>query len=317
MMKAAMKGLHGLLSAVLDISRLDAGVVTSVPEYVDLGALVSRLAVEYEPKAASKGLEFRVAPQPLGALADPNLLERTLRNLIENALRYTGKGGVLVGIRRRNAFVRIDVIDTGVGIPADRQTEIFEEFHQLHNPGRDLEQGLGLGLAIVARLANLMGAQVEVDSKPGRGSRFSLLLPLASDAGQIAASQIPKDDPGGRILIIEDNEVVLLSLEASLQDWGYETLVASSGEKALELAESEGWRFNAIVTDHRLGAGLAGSETAKEIERRANRAFPTLVVTGDTAAQRIIEIEASGFSILHKPVDPENLRRKLAQILGA
>jgi PAS domain S-box-containing protein len=317
MMKAAMKGLHGLLSAVLDISRLDAGVVTPVPEYIDLVALVSRLAAEYAPKAASKGLEFRVAAQPLGVRTDPNLLERTLRNLIENALRYTGNGGVLVGVRRRQASARIDVIDTGVGIPQGRQAEIFEEFHQLHNPGRDLDQGLGLGLAIVARLAELMGAQVDVASRPGRGSRFSILLPLASDDGQTVAPPIPRDDPGGRVLIIEDNEVVLHSLEASLQDWGYETLVATSGENALELAESEGWRFNAIVTDQRLGAGLAGSEAAKEIERRANRAFPTLVVTGDTAAQRIIEIEASGFALLHKPVDPDDLRRKLAQILGA
>jgi PAS domain S-box-containing protein len=317
MMKAAMNGLHGLLSAVLDISRLDAGVVTPIMEYVDVGALVSRLSLEYAPKAANKGLEFHVAPQRLGTLADPNLLERTLRNLIENALRYTRKGGVLVGVRRRQTFVRIDVIDTGVGIPADKLTEIFDEFHQLHNPGRDLEQGLGLGLAIVARLADLIGAKVEVDSRFGRGSRFSLLLPRASEAGPTVGVPATSDDPGGRVLIIEDNAILLLGLESTLDNWGYETLVAASGEKALELGAREGWRFRAIVTDQRLGDGLTGSETAKEIERRAGRAFPTLVLTGDTAAERIIEIDASGFEILHKPASPDDLRRKLAQIMGA
>lgn len=317
MMKAAMHGLHGLLSAVLDISRLDAGVVTPIMGYVDLGALVGRLAVEYAPKAASKGLEFRVAPQRLGGHADPNLLERTLRNLIENALRYTSNGGVLLGIRRRGAFVRIDVIDTGMGIPADKQAEIFEEFHQLHNPGRDLEQGLGLGLAIVARLADLLGAQVEVASNVGRGSRFSLLLPLACEAGPTVGAPASNDDPGGCVLIIEDNAILLHGLEATLEQWGYEMLSAASGEQALDLAAKEGWRFRAIITDQRLGEGLTGSETAKEIARRAGRAFPTLVLTGDTAAVRILEIDASGFEILHKPANADDLRRKLAQIMGA
>ncbi len=317
MMKTAMNGLHGLLSAVLDISRLDAGVVTPIMGYVDLGALVGRLAVEYAPKAASKGLEFRVAPQRLGGHADTNLLERTLRNLIENALRYTANGGVLVGIRRRGAFVRIDVIDTGVGIPADKQAEIFEEFYQLHNPGRDLEQGLGLGLAIVARLGDLLGAQVEVASKVGRGSRFSLLLPLACETGPTVDAPASHDDPGGCVLIIEDNAILLHGLEATLEEWGYETLSAASGEKALDLAAKEGWRFRAIVTDQRLGEGLTGSETAQEIARRAGRPFPTLVLTGDTAAERILEIDASGFEILHKPANPDDLRRKLAQIMGA
>jgi len=165
MMKAAMSGLNRLLNAVLDISRLDAGVVVPITEFVDLGALVSRLATEYTPKAADKGLQFRAERRRLCANTDPNLLERALRNLIENALRCTTEGGVLVGTRRRGEFVRIDVVDTGVGIPADKQTEIFEEFHQLHNPGRDLGLGLGLGLAIVARLAELLGARVEVGFK--------------------------------------------------------------------------------------------------------------------------------------------------------
>ena len=159
MMRAAVNGLHGLLTSVLDISRLDAGVVMPEAECVDLCALVDRLATEYALKAAGRGLEFRPVTRKLQSRTDPVLLDRALRNLIENALRYTSEGGILLGLRRRGEFVRIDVIDTGIGIPANKRAEIFEEFHQLNNPGRNLEQGLGLGLAIVARLASLMGAK--------------------------------------------------------------------------------------------------------------------------------------------------------------
>jgi two-component system, sensor histidine kinase len=158
-MKAALDGLNGLLTATLDISRLDAGVVAPVMESVDLGARVRRLDAEYTPKASNKGLGFRAPPQGARVRTDPALLERALRNLIENAMRYTLKGGVLVGLRRRDGLVRIDVVDTGVGIPADKRAEVFEEFFQLHNTGRDLGEGLGLGLAIVDRLARPLGAR--------------------------------------------------------------------------------------------------------------------------------------------------------------
>jgi signal transduction histidine kinase len=315
MMKRSMEGLERLLNAILDVSRLDAGVVEPRIESVDLGALVCQLATEFTPLAADKGLELRTAPRPLCSRTDPVLLKRALRNLIENAVRYTPKGGVLIGLRRRGELVRIDVIDTGIGVPADKQMEIFEEFRQLHNRGRDLGQGLGLGLAIVARLADLLGTRVEVASKVGRGSRFSLLLPLdRNDCPAVMSPQAP-DDPGGRVLIVEDNSILRHGLESMLQQWGYATAAAACGEDALELAAKEGWRFDVIIADHRLGSGLTGVATAKEIERRAGRAFPTLVLTGDTARERIIEIDASGFAMLHKPVGADDLRRKVAQLM--
>jgi CheY-like chemotaxis protein len=298
-----------------DISRLDAGVVTPVMESVDLCALVRRLDVEYTPKAAHKGLGFRVAPLGLRVRTDPALLERALRNLIENAMRYTPKGAILVGLRRRGKFVRIDVLDTGVGIRADKQTEIFKEFFQLHNPGRDLGEGLGLGLAIVDRLARLLGAQVEVASKVGRGSRFSLSMPIDSEDCPVTTAPLKPRNASGRVLIIEDNAFVRRGLEATLRQWGYETFAAACGEDALGLAAKEGWRFEMIIADHRLGAGLNGVETVKEIERRAGRAFPTLVLTGDTAVERIAEIKASGFVMRHKPVAADNLQREMARLI--
>jgi len=315
MMKQALGGLNGLLTAILDISRLDAGVVEPTIEKVDLGALLARLHSEYIAKVEDKGLELRVIPRDLHALADTTLLERALRNLIENALRYTPSGGLLIGLRRRGARVRIDVVDSGIGVPVERHVEIFDEFTQLNNPGRDLGQGLGLGLAIVSRLVALMDGRVEVSSRLGRGSRFSLDLPSAEPDAPLAIELHAPDDPAGRVLIIEDNEILRHGLENILRQWGCGSLVAASGEEALESAAAGNWSFDAIVSDYRLGAGLNGVQAAQEIGRRAGRAFPTLILTGDTGRDRIVEIAASGFELLHKPVNAEDLRRKLSQML--
>ena len=172
MAEAAVSSLTALLTSILDISKLDAGLVTPLLTAVDLGELVPRLAREHQPLAAAKGLSLRHASCPLFVRADREMLERILRNLLENALRYTDTGGVLLAVRRRGETARLDVIDTGIGIPADKHTEIFEEFCQLGNAAGDSSQGLGLGLAIVSRLARLMGVEVQVASKPGHGSRW-------------------------------------------------------------------------------------------------------------------------------------------------
>ncbi len=314
-MGRALDGLNGLLSAILDISRLDAGVVWAVPEVVDLGALLDRLTAEYRLRAEIKGLKLRVVPTRLRTFVDPSLLERVMRNLIDNALRYTPEGSVLVGARRCGERIRLDVLDTGIGIEADRRTEIFEEFVQIGNSGRDLAQGLGLGLAIVARLVDLIGAEIEVDSAVGRGSRFSLYLPAATAPPAASAPASEARDVGGRVLVVEDNAVVRSSLDAMIQEWGYETIVAESGEDALRKAAQSRWRFDGVLSDHRLGAGMTGVELAREVERRAGRAIPALILTGDTAKERIGEISTSGVALLHKPVSADALRRSLAAIL--
>ncbi len=314
MAETALSSLSGLLTGILDISRLEAGVVTPQAASVDLAAVVKKLAAEYRPRAESAGLALRAVPGALWARTDAALLDRILRNLLENALRYTLKGGVLIALRRRGDKARIDVFDTGIGIPADKQAEIFVEFRQLGNPARDASQGLGLGLAIVSRLAHLLDTEVQVCSRPGHGSRFSISLPL-DRAVAFAAPEPALPDPGGRILVIEDNAGLREAFAAMLDDWGYATMTAASGEEAFAVAEKEAWRFDAILADHRLGAGVTGAEAAREIARRAGRAFPTMIVTGDTAKERIAEIHASGFAMLHKPVEAKDLRRQVAQAL--
>ncbi len=262
--RVSVSSLNDMLTGILDISRLDAGVVEPAIESVELDELVDRLSREYRPRAANSGLEIRGFRRRLRARTDAILLERILRNLIENALRYTKSGGVLIGLRQRGDKVRIDVIDTGVGIPDEARIEIFDEFRQLDNPARDSSRGLGLGLAIVSRLARLLGVEIEVASRINRGSRFSLLLPLdtsvpmALDAGPALANR------GGRILVIEDNAGVRKAYEFMLKAWGYKFLSAESGEDALLQAERQGWRFDVILADHRLGSGMTGIEAVRD-----------------------------------------------------
>jgi signal transduction histidine kinase/ActR/RegA family two-component response regulator len=315
MAESSIKSLNQMLTGFLDISRLDAGVIQPVMASVDVGETVIRLAGEYGPRAEAGGLALRCRPRDFHARTDSSLLERILRNLLENALRYTAKGGVLIALRPRGDRVRLDVIDTGIGIPDDKRVEIFEEFRQLDNPGRDANRGLGLGLAIVLRLAPLLGAEVEVNSRLGRGSRFSLLLPRERAAPVAVEARPAVDNPGGRILVIEDNATVRQAYEMMLAASGYEVLSAETGEEALALAAQEGWRFDAVLADHRLGAGLTGTAAAKEIRRQAGRAIPTMIVTGDTARERLTEVSASGFAMLHKPVGADELCGKLASIL--
>jgi signal transduction histidine kinase/CheY-like chemotaxis protein len=314
--ESSIKSLNEMLTGFLDISRLDAGVIQPVMASVDVSAMVSRLAAEYQARAAADGLALRCRPRDFLARTDAALLERILRNLIENALRYTVKGGVLIGLRQRGDKVRLDVIDTGIGIPVDKQVEIFEEFRQLDNPARDANRGLGLGLAIVSRLGRLVGAEVQVHSRPGRGARFSLLLPQERTAPVAAFSRPAVENPGGRILVIEDVATLRLAYEMMLGFSGYEVLSADTGEEALALAAREGWRFDAILADHRLGAGLTGTATAMEISRQAGRAIPTMIVTGDTSRKRLAEVSASGFAMLHKPVDADELCGTLASLLS-
>ena len=315
MMKQAVGGLNGLMTAILDISRLDAGIIEPVRETVGLAALMGRLAGEYERQGrragpapalrASRYFRGHRSGAAGARLAQPDR---------ERPALY-GAGGVLIGMRRRGETVRVDVIDTGVGVPAEKQSEIFEEFHQLHNPGRDLEQGLGLGLAIVSRLSALLGMRVEVFSREGRGSRFSLSLPVAAAAVPAPAPAAAPSDRRGRVLIVEDNAILRMSLEDIVTDWGYETVSAASGEEALTRVEA-GARVDAIVTDYRLGAGLTGVEAALEVERLSRRALPKLIVTGDTAKERLEEIRASGCDFLHKPVSVEDLRQKLSDMMA-
>jgi len=268
-------------------------------------------------RAAEQHLDFRFVPTSIRARTDSLLLERVLRNLIENALRYCPEGRVVVGCRRQGAAVRIDVIDTGIGIPDTQLEAIFDEFHQVGNAGRDRAQGLGLGLAIVRRIMRLLGGSVEVESRIGRGSRFSVTLPqtLSVEDTPIPNSAAGLSGGAGHaVLIIEDDPTLRGSLRIMLEDWGFRPELAASGEEAVAMVAGD-TRPALIVSDYRLSTAMCGIEAITRIHALLGQPVPSLIITGDTAPERITEVHASGFRILHKPVAAAQLHRALSDML--
>lgn len=313
-MDSALTGLNGLLSGVIDLSQFDAGVVTPHMGSVDVTQLLARLSREYSIAAADKGLRLALFRGPARQVrADPVLLERMIRNLIENSLRYTKRGGVLLAVRRRSERLTIEVIDSGVGIPEQQQELIFEEFYRLGGPAGERAQGLGLGLSVVARLARLIGAEIKVTSRVGRGSRFSILLPLDE---RTRRAPYPQTAEQRCILLIEDNAALRAGLVTMVEGWGYGVLAADTGESAFDLFTEARADIDAIVTDYNLGPGQTGPVVAHRIREHAGRAIPTLIMTGDTNPARIADAQANGFEMLHKPIGAEELRRKLASLVN-
>ena len=320
-MGASIQAMESLFNALLDISKLDAGVVTPRLEAFALTSLLAKLDNDYTLVAEAKGLRFRIRESSAWVLSDPTLLERMLRNLVENAVHHTQRGGVVVGVRRRGEAVAIEVWDTGPGIPADRQADIFQEFFQLDNPERDREKGLGLGLAIVDRLSRLVRHPVKLTSRPGRGSRFTITVPyvvpgslaLPAPVGDDAAAQTLV---GGFVVVIDDETAIRDGLEILLASWGCHVLTAASGAEAvrkLGLAE----RYpDLILSDYRLRDGETGVEAIRRIVDSLARPVPGVLITGDTAPDRLREAQASGYRLLHKPVATEKLRTILIEALA-
>ena len=316
-MQQALEALKRLLDGLLDISKLDAGVVEPASTAVALQPIFDRLAAEYRLQAARKGLTLRVVATSLHARSDPMLLERIVRNLLDNALRYTRRGRVTLGARRSGGQVQIIVCDSGIGIPPERQEEIFEEFTQIGNPERDRERGLGLGLAIVRRLCSLLGHTVSLRSVPGRGSAFAIRVPRAEAPRAVVTVPPPGSvgDPENRqlVLVIDDEVIILMGLRAMLEGWGYEVLAASAEEEAIALLQKSGRRPDVVLADYRLRHGKTGPEALRAIHAHCNASIPSIILTGDTAPERIVEAQRSGFSILHKPVSAHHLRKVVGE----
>ncbi|WP_445372357.1 hybrid sensor histidine kinase/response regulator [Methylomonas sp. HW2-6] len=320
----AIDAVNSMLSALLDVSKLDAGVVTPELQACDLAELFERLHAEFQPLAQENRNTVRFRPGRYPVATDPAMLERMLRNLIGNALRYTENGRVLVGTRLRGAELEIQVIDTGRGIPEDQLHEVFVEFHQLHNAGRNRRQGLGLGLAIVKRLARLLGHPLQVRSALGKGSCFSLRMPLALKSAPRPA-QAQTGQPllatslltGKQVLLLDDDSSVLESMSGLLSRWGCRVLAAASLSQALdELARADS-TVDLLITDYRLADSVSGIDFARDLRETLGYRFEVLVVTGDTCPERLREADASGFPLLHKPVNPAKLRATLQHLLGA
>ncbi|MEX8519716.1 MAG: ATP-binding protein [Leptothrix sp. (in: b-proteobacteria)] len=311
----AVASMETLLAGLLDLSRLESGTVQPRRERVMLQTLFDAIDAHEFEAARHKGLDLRFRPTRLAVRSDALLLEQILRNLVSNALRYTDRGGVLVVARQRGTQVLLQIWDTGRGIPASQQAAVFEEFVQLGNRARDSRLGLGLGLAIVRRAANLLGHPIQLRSEPGRGSCFSLELP-GTEAIQSAPLRSPQPQQplsGRRIVLVEDDSGAREALTARLQHWGAEVLACDGLPSLRETMATHPAPPDLLITDQRLpgGSGLAAIAHL----RRLHPNTAALVVTGNTAAAELAVLSASGVPVLHKPFRSEALLDAIDQLL--
>ena len=316
--QTSVETLETLFGQLLDLSRLDAGALQPEPHEVPLGPLFARLTADFAAQAAACGLALRVVPTAWSVRSDPVLLERILRNLVANALRYTRVGGVVLGARRRGTSVRIDVIDSGIGIAAADRERVFEEFVQVATGARrDTGHGMGLGLAIVRRLCALLDHPLALESTPGRGSRFSVTVPRLPLRRR--RHQAPPDCPGaeiatvfdapfeGRLVaIVDDDPVVVDAMCTLFASWG--SRVAGGEDTPAVLATIGNEVPHLIVADLRLANGRSGIAAIGEFRRALGHATPALIVSGDTSDAARDEARAAGITILAKPVVAAALR---------
>ena len=321
----AVNALGMSLDSMLDVSSLDAGMVTPVPQALPLNHLFQSLNHVFSVAASEKELQLRLRASPLWVRSDPQLLQRLLANLVENALKYTPAGGALVVARLRGDEVWIDVRDTGIGMAPGQLERIFEEFYQIDNPGRDRLQGVGIGLSIVQRLSRLLGHAVHVRSRPGRGSCFRVVLPLAhaADAAQgwapessgrflLTARGLPR-----RILIVDDEVDIREGMVALLRSYSVEaTAVGDEGAAANSLAEAikAGIPFDALLCDYRLAGGADGLEAGRRLQVRFGPGLPLLLITGETAPGRLRRLRDSAVPVLFKPVGAKAMLQALSDL---
>jgi len=321
----SLESAESLLRTLLEMSRLDAGAMRADITDVALDPLLRHLANEYGLAAEDRGLRLRVVPCDAVIRTDIRLFERILRNLIGNALRYTERGGVLVGARRRGDRLQVDVWDTGMGIPAASLRAIFKEFERLpHAGGDDLAPGMGLGLAIVERIARLLGASVEVRSREGRGSVFRVTVPLAAGSPVAGVVSAPRGERGaetfrGRtVVIVDDDSATLDGMRTILRGWGIDAIAARSVDDAVARSRGRRERPAAILADYHLHDGTTGFDAIDAV--RASFAcanIPAIVITADPSESTRRRAAERGIGYLNKPLRVERLRSLLAHMLAA
>ena len=318
----ALEGAEDLLADLLDISKLDQQAMKPDLVYTDAAALARSLAEEFEAVAANKGLAFRVRTIPVVVKTDQRMLTRILRNLLSNALRYTRKGGVVLALRARGDQLRIEVWDTGVGIAEDKLRDIFTEFHQLLPQGTGGRQGVGLGLAIVERMVRILGYDIGVSSRPGRGSRFVLTLPLepAQALREMPRAGVPRGFSGGfdglSILVIDNEPAVLESMQLLLERWGCEVITVGSEAQALEMLEHTGRIPAIILADYHLDNERTGYDAVHGVRRYLGRDIPAAIITADRSDDTRRLLRAQCLPVLNKPVKPNRLRALVASLLA-
>jgi signal transduction histidine kinase/CheY-like chemotaxis protein len=315
----SVRSMGQLFGGLLDISRLDAGVVEVNRRAFAVRPIMQSVVRDFEAQAQSKGLRLHVRVPDVAVESDPLLFERIVRNFVANAVTYTTRGGVLIGARKRGNVLRVEVLDTGKGIAASERERIFEEFYQVDNPERDRSKGVGLGLAIVKRLTALLDHRLDLRSQPGRGSCFAVEAPLATGtASQLMAassvSPVATRHGSGLILVLDDELTIQIAMQTLLESWGYTVIAAGSGDEMLQRMVDIREAPRLLICDYRLRDNETGTAAVERLRSEFNDDIPAMLVTGDTAPDRIREAEASGLLLLHKPVANSKLRAAIMHL---
>ncbi|MGN6461477.1 MAG: hybrid sensor histidine kinase/response regulator, partial [Pseudolabrys sp.] len=313
---ASLEAVEEIFNALLDISRLDAGVLRPEPTSFRIDQLLRQIEVEFAPIASGKGLELVFVPSQRVIRSDRRMLRRLLQNLVSNAIKYTPKGRVLVGCRLRGDQLRIDVFDTGVGIPESQHKTIFAEFHRL-DQGARIARGLGLGLSIVERIARVLQHEIDMDSRVGHGTHFSITVPL-SDAppAHLPITLQPESDASqlaGTVAVCIDNEPAILDgMEALLGGWGCRVIKAADAATALQIIEQDKLRPNGLLVDYHLDRSNGIAAIAR-LRQQLGEDLPAILITADRSPRVRDEARTHGIQVLNKPLRPAALRALLAQ----
>ncbi|VAW79792.1 hypothetical protein MNBD_GAMMA13-1537 [hydrothermal vent metagenome] len=319
-LESSVYAMRKLLNAILDLSSLEAGTTTPSKHVFPISTVFTHLKSDFETLAEEKGIALRICECSLLINTDPVLLERILRNLISNAIRYTREGKVLIGCRRHTHSVSIQILDTGIGIPKDKQKDIFVPFIQLGNPERDREKGLGLGLSIVKRTSELLEHMLIFKSTQGKGTTVSLDVPLAdtipNDIRKTRLEDNAVDLVGKRILIIDDDTDVRTAIFGLLRSWECIPLVFPDISSALEHIGKESEDIDIILSDFNLPGNFNGIQAIEMLRAQCESTTPAALITGNISVNKLREAEGAGLSTIHKPVLASELRSHISKLAG-
>ncbi|OLP58267.1 hybrid sensor histidine kinase/response regulator [Xaviernesmea oryzae] len=320
---SALESVEAILGAVLDLSRLDTGAMKPRLQPVPLGDFLRRIETDFQPLARAKGLTLRVLPSSLTVRSDPNLLRRLVQNLVSNAIKYTPTGTVLVGVQRRGGEALIQVLDSGIGIPASKHRTVFKEFTRL-TEGARTASGLGLGLSIVDRIARVLAHEVSLQSTPGRGTRFRVRLPLAAMASRPGRPQVvpppaamPTPLSGLKVLCLDNEPQILAGMATLLSGWGCQVETAAQAQSWLAgTSPMRGDGPDILIADYHLDEGT-GLEAIDRLQAHLGRTLPALLVTADRSPELRAAAETAGVTLHNKPVRPASLRAWLTRFAPA
>ncbi len=311
----SLDALNSLFDSLLDISKLDSKTINPVVENFNVKNVLLRISDNFQEFAAQKNIKLILKVNPEVIQSDKVLLERVISNLISNAIRYTNEGSVTIETITKNEDVFIRVIDTGIGIPSNELKNIFDEFYQLDNPERNQTKGMGLGLSIVRRLVDLLGHEMNFTSRENVGTSVELKLPRGKIDSNTLQNQNDHvyDIAGLKVLFLDDNEAILESMKLLLERWGCEAFTYRNIETALKHAEQNAVP-DIIISDNNLENSLTGSEAIERLTSNLDAEIPAILVTGDTSSERILDATQKGYELLHKPVNPGVLKKRIALI---